>query len=184
MRNINELTSIMKGDSYEALLKAVVTSKELILLSSRMSATLLPYMKYILDKMRDGVLAVTPETTACDMLHFKDPQNIAIIAVGFPRYSTNLLDKMKELRKSGFTIYSITDSRLSPMVGLSHEVIYIPVTTSSIFDMYSTPMAFINLMLRDASKEISLLDSRLKTLEEYEEEKGVYYRFKKNNNDN
>lgn len=183
MNNINELTSIMKGESYEALLNAVVSSEELVLLSSRMSATLLPYMKYILDKMRDGVQAVTPETINWDMLHLKNPEKVTVIAVGFPRYSTNLLEKMKELKNAGFSIYSITDSRLSPMVGLSHEVIYVPVTTSSIFDMYSTPLAFINLMLWDASKKIPSLDARLKTLEEYEEEKGVYYRFKKNGND-
>ncbi len=179
MQNMNELTAIMKGKSYEALLEAVVSSEELILLSSRMSATLLPYMKYILDKMRDGVQAVTPGTNSWDMLQLKNPKRVAVIAIGFPRYSSNLLEKMKECKDNRFAVYSITDCRLSPMVNLSDEVVYVPVTTSSIFDIYSTPMAFINLMLRDASQKLPSLDTRLRMLEEYEEEKGVYYGFKK-----
>jgi DNA-binding MurR/RpiR family transcriptional regulator len=180
MQNMQDLSTIMKGEEYEMLLEAIVSSDELVLMSSRMSATLLPYMKYILDKMRDYVTIAIPGSNEWNMLHLKNPEKTTIIAIGFPRYASNLLDKMKELKNHNLKIYSITDSRLSPLVGFSDNVIYVPTTTSSIFDMYSTPMAFINLLLRDAVKKIPSLDERLKALEKYEDNQGVYYGTKRN----
>lgn len=177
-RNISVLNEILKGDSYEYLLKTIIESKRLVLLSARMSATLLPYMKYILDKMRNDVEVIIPESTEWDRFYLKDPAKTSIIAVGFPRYSKVLLNKLKEVRELGFSINLITDSRLSSFVPFATNSIYVPITVSSLFDLYSTPMAFINLMLRDAAKNIPNLDKRLATIESYDKDNNAFYNLK------
>lgn len=177
-RNISALNEILKGDSYEQLLKTIIESEKLVLLSARMSATLLPYMKYIIDKMRDNVEVIIPESTEWDRFFLKDPMKTAIIVVGFPRYSKVLLNKLKEVKELGFPIHLITDSRLSSFVPFATNSIFVPITVSSIFDLYSTPMAFINLMLRDAAKNIPNLDKRLAIIESYDKDTHAFYNLK------
>lgn len=174
--NICALNDIMAGEAYEKMVKVIVGTPKLIIMSARVSATLLPYMKYILDKMRDNVEVITPESEQWEKLYLKDAADTAIISIGFPRYSRKLVEKLKEAKELGFSIYSITDSRLSPLVTLSEETVFVPVTISSVFDIYSTPMAFINLMLRDASKNIPCIEKRFDKIEEYDEKQGTYYK--------
>lgn len=178
-RNLAALTEILQGESYEKFLDVLVKSEKLVLLSARMSATLLPYMKYILDKMRDNVELILPESVKWERFHLKDPKKTSVITIGFPRYAQVLLDKLEEVKKAGFPIYALTDRRLSPLVPLATTVIYVPITVSSIFDLYSTPLAFINLMLRDASKKIPSLDKRLAAIESYDKEHQVFYKIER-----
>lgn len=172
--NLVALDSVMKDAEYQALLDMVVQAEDLVLLSARMSATLLPYMEYLLDKMRSGVTIATPETPQWNRIYMKDPSRTGVIAVGFPRYSSALLEKMQELHKLGMPMCALTDSRFSPLTQYSAHTVYIPLTVSSIFDMYSTPLAFINLLLRDASLQIPGVQARMNQIEAYDKQHGVY----------
>lgn len=174
--NMQELSDIMEGELYEGLVDEIIRAEKIILVSARMSATLLPYMKYLLDKLRDQVEIVTPESNGWDRFYLENPEKTLIISTCFPRYAKALVQKLEELKSEGFQIYAITDRRLSPTVQLGIPSIVIPITTTSIFDLYSTPMAFINLTLRDVSKKIPNLDKRLELIENYDNKYEVFYR--------
>lgn len=174
--NMSEIPSIMKSEEYEKLVQTIVSGKDLFLLSARMSATLLPYMTYILKKMRDSVFSVTPDSITWDTLSLRDPQKTNVIAIAFPRYPKALIKKCKQLSEMGFSISAITNSQLSPIIPYCDNSITVPITVSSIFDIYSTPMAFINLTLREAAKRIPSLEDRLKLIEREEEANDVYYK--------
>lgn len=173
--NMCELDRLMHEPAYHKMTDCLSSGKDLFLISARMSATLLPYMQYILCKMRNSVYAVTPDSIAWDTLSLRDPAKTEIFAIVFPRYPRTLVNKIKALHESGFSVSAITDSRLSPIVPYCDNLIDVPITVSSIFDIYSTPMAFINLMLRDTAKKIPLLEERLKRIEKSEENIGAYY---------
>lgn len=175
-KNINELESILNQPTYEELVKKIVSAKELVLISSRMSATLLPYTYYILNKMRNGVVEITPSSPLWDTVNLRNPQTTQIFAIMFPRYPNKLIKKLEELKKEGFSIAAITDTIISPITHLADPLISIPVTTSSIFDIYSTPVLFLNLLLRDVAREIKGLDERLSKLEEVERINNIYYK--------
>lgn len=175
IQNMCQLDSIMQGEAYEKLLDTIVSADDLFLISARMSATLLPYMGYIMKKMRNSVYEVVPETPDWDMLEYRDPQKTKFIVLAFPRYPRVLLEKLKILKDRGFSFSAITDSRFSPVVPLAETSVIVPITVSSIFDIYSTPMAFINLLLRDATKRMKSLDKRLELIEQSEKEHGAYY---------
>jgi DNA-binding MurR/RpiR family transcriptional regulator len=154
----------------------LVSDKDLFIISARMSATLIPYMRYILCKMRDSVYEITPDSITWDTINLRNPKKTEIFAIAFPRYPRILVSKIKNLHESGFHISAITNSQLSPIIPFCDNVMDVPITVSSIFDIYSTPMAFINLMLRDAAKKIPSLEERLNRIEKNEEESGAYYK--------
>lgn len=175
VNNLVELEASIGGPAYEALVDMVANARDLILLSSRMSATLLPYMQYILNKLRNNVYTVTPETPAWNTLEYRDPKDTGIVLPIFPRYPDALLKKARALKNSGFRIIAVTDSRLSPICPIADATNVVPITVASLFDIYSTPMVFMNLVFRDAAKKIPDVNARLEQIELQERSSGVYH---------
>ncbi|MDU4959200.1 MAG: MurR/RpiR family transcriptional regulator [Sporomusaceae bacterium] len=173
--NINELAAILCQPQYRQLIDKIVAAPEVVLLSARMSATLLPYTYYVLSKIRNGVSQVTPDQPAWETLNLRDPQKQLILVISFPRYPNVLVNKLRELRREGFTVAALTDSMISPVAGLADLVLYLPITISSIFDIYSTPLLFLNLLLRDVAKATAELEQRLSRFEKLDTENNVYY---------
>lgn len=176
IKNLEELGAVMQSEAYAAAQRKIIDAPRLTLLSARLSATLLPYMSYALHKMRNGVETVTPGGADWDLLSLRDPAETEVIAIAFPRYAGVLVDKLRELHEGGFSVTLITDSRLSPAAEYAQNILLVPVTTSSVFDVYSTPMALINLLLRDAAAQMPGLEQRLNRLEAYETTRQVYRR--------
>ena len=143
------MEAILSQPAYTELINNLVSAKEIVLLSARMSATLLPYTCYILNKIRNHVIQATPGHSLWSTLNLRDPKDTLIFAIVFPRYPNVLLAKLQELKTEGFTIAAITDSIISPISQTADLIINVPITISSIFDIYSTPMLFLNLLLRD-----------------------------------
>lgn len=174
--NMKQLEAVLKSPAYESMVDALVNAKEIILLSSRMSATVLPHIFYILNKIRDGVEIVNAESHKWNTLNLKNTKDVLVFTIMFPRYPNHLIEKLKELNELGFAITGVTDRITSPLFKLGKPVIDIPITSSSIFDIYSTPMLFFNLLLRDVAKKMEGLDERLDKLESYEKAKNIYYK--------
>lgn len=176
VENIRMLKEITASEDYQRLVEVMASAGEVVLLSARMSATLLPYLKYILDKLRDRVSMATPDTSEWNYLGFKkNIEEIAVIAVGMPRYPRVMVEKLKELKERGFHIYVITDSRFSPLCSYGELSIFIPTTVASLFDVYSTPMAFFNLLLRDVSQKLPEMQERLDDVERQDAQQRNYY---------
>ena len=173
--NMDELIQIMQGEDYDKMLQAILSDKPLILISARMSATILPYVSYILHKMRPDVSIALPDTPEWEALELLEPGQVNIIAVAFPRYPNVLIQKCSNLKQKGFAICALTDSKFSPIVNLASASVLVSVTTSSLFDIYSTPLAFFNLLLRDAAKQMPGLEARMEKIEEIERRDDVYF---------
>jgi DNA-binding MurR/RpiR family transcriptional regulator len=173
--NMEELMDIMQGESYEKIVQMVLSEKKLVLVSARMSATILPYVSYILHKMRPDVSVAVPDTPEWEMLELADPERTNILAVAFPRYPNVLIHKCRNLRKKRFSICALTDSRFSPIADAAEACIFVSVTTASLFDIYSTPIAFFNLLLRDVAKQMPGLKERMEKIEELERRDNVYF---------
>lgn len=175
-KNIQELESLVLQPEYQKLVNRLVAAPEIVLLSARMSATLLPYTGYILNKIRNRVIQVTPATAEWDTLNLRKPQETLIFTLAFPRYPNVLVNKLQKLKNAGFSIAAVTDSMISPIAYLADPLINVPITISSIFDIYSTPLLFLNLLLRDVAQKIDGLDRRLNQLEETESLSNIYYK--------
>ena len=176
IENLRTLKEITAGADYHKLVDTIVNAEEIVLLSARMSATLLPYMRYTLDKLRDNVRLVTPDGNDWDYFQVKyKKERVRVIAMGLPRYPRVLVEKVKELRKDGYKIDVITDSRFSPLCKYADTKVFIPTTVASVFDLYSTPMAFINLLITDVSKQLPEMEERLAKIEQIDNQQIFYF---------
>lgn len=175
-KNIDELPNIINTTAYKRLADDIVAAEEIVLLSARMSATLVPYTAYLLNKIRGGVSVVSPQTQEWDTLGIRDKEKTLVFSIVFPRYPRVLVNKLTELHETGFKTAAITDSLIAPVYGICDNVLQIPITVSSIFDVYSTPMLFLNLLMRDVAKGSSGLGCRLDRLEAIDERNDVYYK--------
>lgn len=176
IENLRTLKEITAGADYHKLVDTIVNVEEIVLLSARMSATLLPYMRYTLDKLRDNVRLVTPDGNDWDYFQVKyKKERVRVIAMGLPRYPRVLVEKVKELRKDGYKIDVITDSRFSPLCKYADTKVFIPTTVASVFDLYSTPMAFINLLITDVSKQLPEMEKRLAKIEQIDNQQKIYF---------
>lgn len=176
IENLRTLKEITAGADYHKLVDTIVNAEEIVLLSARMSATLLPYMRYTLDKLRDNVRLVTPDGNDWDYFQVKyKKERVRVIAMGLPRYPRVLVEKVKELRKDGYKIDVITDSRFSPLCKYADAKVFIPTTVASVFDLYSTPMAFINLLITDVSKQLPEMEERLAKIEQIDNQQKIYF---------
>ncbi len=175
IHNILTLEDILQEQASKKLIEILQSPAPLYLVSARMSATILPYIAYILKKMRENVFVATPGTTDWEQLELCQPADINILVVSFPRYANELIRKGKELSQRGFSLNLVTDSRLSPLNRYADEAVFINVITSSLFDSYSAPLAYFNLLLREAAAGMPGIQERLEALEEIEERHHVYF---------
>lgn len=174
--NIDKLIEIVNLPTYEELVNKLVSAKKIILVSARLSSTLLDYMFYTLKKIKDNVICASADSIEWNTIALNNPEDTLIFSIVFPRYPNILINKLKELNKLGFGITAITDSIACPINSYSDIVIQVPLTSASIFDVYSTPLLFINLLLKDVAKKMDGLDERLSKLEEYETQNNIYYK--------
>lgn len=174
VENITLVDSLVTTTEYQALVKMLCQPQPLVLLSARMSATLLPYLEYVLHKMRSDVRVAVPGTQPWDLLGVAaDKPNVLVVA--FPRYANDLIRKCAQLAEQGMDLYVVTDSRLSPVVEFAKEVLFVPVTTASLFDVYSTPLLLFNLLLRDVANNLPQLTTRMEAVEAQEQLDNVYF---------
>ncbi|MDY2685967.1 MAG: MurR/RpiR family transcriptional regulator [Selenomonadaceae bacterium] len=175
IRNLDGLEKAFLGPAYQAMLSMVLSPKRLILISARMSATLLPYAAYILGKMRENVSTVLPATRDFETLELLSPEDVNILAVAFPRYSRTLIEKCRIIKEKGIPITGLTDSTFSPLVPVVDHAVCVPITTGALFDVYGTPLTFLNLMLQDAAAQMPQLKSRIDAIEDIEKRNMVYF---------
>ena len=174
IENITLVDNLVTTAEYQAMVKMLCQPQPLVLLSARMSATMLPYLEYVLHKMRADVSVAVPGTQTWDLLGVANNKpNVLVLA--FPRYANDLIRKCAQLAKAGVDLYMVTDSRLSPVVEFAKEVLFVPVTTASLFDVYSTPMLLFNLLLRDVANNMPQLPVRMEAIEAQEQLDNVYF---------
>ena len=69
-----------------------------------------------------------------------------VITFGFPRYSKDVLLRLKCLKQKGVRIVSLTDSSESPFAFLSDYYFTIPLRSFDFTDSYSATMVFISIL--------------------------------------
>lgn len=165
VNNLQELQELSRTTEYVDAVRLLGKSQNVYLMSNRMSATILPYMNYILSRLRANVFELKYGSPEWENIEFGDPNEAVVFTTVFPRYSRTLLEKIKKLKNKGFKTVALTDSNLSPVIPYADVALITPITISSVFDVYSTPLLLINLLMRDVSKQIPNIDKRLEEIE-------------------
>lgn len=77
--NLNRLPEIVSGEAYRKIVKAMTDRKKIVLLSARISATLLDQIHYMLSKIRDNVQIVLPGSPEWNNLILEKPEDTFIL---------------------------------------------------------------------------------------------------------
>ena len=172
---MDRLYDVIRSEDYQYLIGRLISAERVYLVSARLSATVQQYLFYGLSKLRDQVTLLQRSTVLWDTIDYADPAGALVLAVSFPRYSAELIDKLSHLERNGYEIFSITDGPLSPAAQRSAHSLMAPLTRRSIFDVYSTPVLLFNLILKDVAAGIPDLESRMIRMEQDEKAHRVYY---------
>ena len=172
---LNRLPEIVAGSHYKAIVEKMSHKSKIILLSARISATLLDEIHYMLSKIRDNIQVVTPQTPEWNNLILEDVGDTFIFTIVFPRYPNVLIEEVTKLHEAGFEIGLMTNSMMCPLIPYVTYHIEVPVSSNSIFDSYGTPTVLLNYLIRDIAGQIEGLEERLSRLEAFEKENNTYY---------
>ncbi len=173
--NLEKLLPVTESDEYKKLVKFISESSNLHLVSSRYTATILPYATYMLSKMRDNVYMETPGSIEFQNLVLKEKKENGILVFSFPRYANDLIDMIKQIKEAGIKYHLITDSRMCPMYADAENAVILPITTSSVFNNYGVPITFTNLLMNDVAKTLPNVKKRISKIEAFEKENHIYY---------
>ena len=173
--NMEALIESLQGEAYEQLISLLTEPRKVVLLSARLSATLLPYAAYQLRRLGVDVETASPGTAAWQWLEQESPRDVQILVLGFPRYANILVKKCQQLKKMGFSLAVITDSQFSPLAKFAAAPVFVPLAAGGQEEIYGTPMAFLNLLVRDVEKRLPQGQQRLERIAADERQQRIYF---------
>ena len=176
LRNLEQLDRVARSDAFNQFARLIAKAERVLFVSSRASATLMPYAQYFLSKVRPHVHSASPGSGLWDQLLCEDSDSVLIVAIAFPRYPRALLDLLRQLSERRFTIAALTDQPASPVTAYAQHTLVAPVTTASLFDSYAAPITLLNLLIREVAKlSPERSEERLQMLEQNDQTTGAYY---------
>jgi len=175
--NLDELKKVFSDNAYQAMLEQLSAAHRIILISSRISGTLLHYLAYNLKRIGKDVSIVEESDLMWEAIELSKDDTIAFFTVMFPQYSHSLIFKLERLKERNIPVMGITDSSLSPLTSLVNPALCLPLTQNVPFGIYSVPMLFFSILIQDLASRADETKSFMEDLDVVEEESYVFHRF-------
>jgi DNA-binding MurR/RpiR family transcriptional regulator len=175
IQNLEGLPELVSDSHVEAVARAIVSAKRVILAGARASSTIIPYAAYFLSKVKDGVEIATPNTPLWETFGLDpDPESL-VVAWVFPRYPEALVTWLERLRQQHIPVAAFTDRWVSPAVQLADPVVVVPVASASLFDSYAAAFVLMNYIIRQVAALTPGLKQRLEALEAREQANHAFW---------
>lgn len=149
--------------------KLLAASRPLPVLGLRASAPVASYFSYFAAKVHPDVrLLDQGGSLLADRLEQARAAGAsAMLAVVLPRYPRESLDALREARSAGLSVVAITDTAVSPVVGLCELVLPAAVGSRLVFDLQAAPMAMCTVLLQALCDAVpAQAQARLETFEQ------------------
>lgn len=176
IENLKRLHDQFSEEEFDRSIEEIVKAKQVFILGFRVSASLAIYFGYLLKKVKEAVSVITQGgSTVYDQMGFLEKDSL-IIAIGFRRYPSELIDILKYCKSRGLKILAITDNMVSPLAAMADLIQIVENTGESFVDTFAAPICLINGLIaetamRDKKKSLSMLDK----LEKIAEEQKIYF---------
>ncbi|MGI5962656.1 MAG: MurR/RpiR family transcriptional regulator [Lawsonibacter sp.] len=128
-------------------------------------------LRYLDLKVYDLTFGVGDYLDRISMIEERD----LVIALSFPRYTTQVIEGIQDLHEASVPIVLITDTGLSPAYPYADLVFHCPVASGGYFHCYAGCLALISAICRAAGvsrKKTSI--ERVRKLESHLLERGVF----------
>lgn len=175
--NIRETRANIDVEVFRKVADLMVKAKNIYVMGYRSSTQLAQFFVYYLNYIFDNVKLVTAGASDiyAQLMHTQ-PDDV-VIALSFPRYSTQTLDGMKFAKTHGAKLVAITDNVISPLYKLADYSLIAKTDMNSFVDSLVAPMSIINalsVMIGLAKKE--QLIQNFEIVEKIWEERDIYIR--------
>lgn len=134
------------------------------------------YAAYTLHRVRPHVVAFPHlDSAACDELALL-PRGSVLVAVGLPRYASELVDALQFARGRGLAVVALTDHILSPVARLADHVLLVPAPPMKFIGHLAAPAAMLNILVSETALRCqSQAVRRFNVLEEVAHARGTFH---------
>lgn len=176
MEKIRYTMEHLSRESFTRAMDAIDAAGNIYITGVRSSAALAQFLYYYLDIIYDNVKFIRSSggSEIFEQL-MKVGKNDVMIAISFPRYSSNIAKAADFAASAGAKVIAITDSPSSPIAARAYEVLTARSDMASFADSLVAPLSIINAMIAAAAKRRqSELSATLGRLEDVWDEYNVY----------
>lgn len=135
-------------EDFDSCVDKIMNSKTIYIIGARSSASLATFIKYYFNLIFPNVKLVTASTES-EMFEqiLRIDSNDVIIGISFPRYSNQTVTALKYAKTHGANVIAITDSKSSPLVPYSDNVLIARSDMASFVDSLVAPLSLINALI-------------------------------------
>jgi len=152
IHNLRRLVRSVADQPIAPFVDALQAADRTLVLALRYVAPLGSYFAYSLNKIKPGVEAhVLADSTLYDRIRAMGSRDL-IVAIGFARYPRDLIDLLRYARSVERPVVAITDSAISPLVGLADTCVYAAGTIRDFVGSLAAPGALINCLVSELAR--------------------------------
>ncbi len=135
-------------EDFNQCVDKIMDAKTIYIIGARSSASLATFIKYYFNLIFPNVKLVTA-STASEMFEqiLRIGQDDVIIGISFPRYSNQTVTALKYAKTHGAKVIAITDSKSSPLVPYSDNVLLAQSDMASFVDSLVAPLSLVNALI-------------------------------------
>lgn len=173
LQNLAALRSNLDRAALRQAIQQVAAAREVAIVGFRASSTLAHYLWYNVRKVKPGVrLYTAPGSVTLDDVALLDRTTLVIL-ITFPRYSQELLEQARLVKKRGARTIGITNNELSPLASLCDRCLFAEAEGISFTDFYAAPITLINVLVAEVARRLQAAAlARLNQLDDLAAERG------------
>lgn len=161
-------------EDFNQCVDKIVNSRTIYIFGARSAAPLAAFIKYYFNLIFPDVKLVAA-STASEMFEqiMRIDSDDVMIGISFPRYSNQTVTALKYAKQNGAKVIAITDSKSSPLVPYSDNVLLARSDMASFVDSLVAPLSLINALIvavsiRARDRVTSTFEKLEKIWDEYE----------------
>ena len=169
------LESINRED-FDRAVDRIIGARKIYIMGVRSSAALASFLSYSLNLVFDNIRLIT-STSRTEVFEnlFPMTNEDVLIAIGFPRYSTRLINAVEYATGIGAGVIALTDNTASPIARGASEVLVAHNDIASYIESLVAPLSVVNaLTVAIGKKKQAELKERFDKLETLWEKFDVY----------
>ena len=176
MDKLRRTEETLDREAFQKAVDAIVDARRVFILGVRSTAPLAQFLGYYLRYLSDSVHIVTASGAGAMFEQIVGVNaDDAVIAFGFPRYSSTTVKGAQYCRSAGATVIGITDSMISPLAENCDHVLLAKSDMLSLVDSLVAPLSLVNALIVGVSQRREKeLARRLGALESIWEDYNVY----------
>lgn len=135
-------------EDFNQCVDKIVNSRTIYIFGARSAAPLAAFIKYYFNLIFPNVKLVAA-STASEMFEqiMRIDSDDVMIGISFPRYSNQTVTALKYAKQNGAKVIAITDSKSSPLVPYSDNVLLARSDMASFVDSLVAPLSLINALI-------------------------------------